>query len=126
MKIFKLMLSIVFVLSITVSCKKKEDDVAKEKVKLYITADTGIYLTAFPVVLQLSGTNIETKEIKSVHILEHEFNKGEKQTLNLKVVSGKIHTAMTLEVSTSLDQPEKNRLAFKASTNEDITLTFVP
>lgn len=127
MKVYRLSLLALFIISVILSCKKKEDEVVKEKVKLYITADTGIYLTAFPLVLQLSGTNIETQNnIKSAHVMQVEYNKGEVQTLNLKVVSGKIETAMTLEVATSLYQSEKNRVAYKVSTSGDISLTFTP
>jgi hypothetical protein len=127
MKLSKLLLLAVFFLSVTLSCKKEEDEVVKEKVKLYITADTGIYLTAFPLVLQLSGTNIETQNnIKSVHIMEVEYNKGETQTLNLKVVSGKIENEISLAVSNVISLSETGRIAYKASRSGDISLTFVP
>lgn len=127
MKLSKLLLSVLFILTATFSCKEEEQPPVKEKVKLYIQADTGIYLTAFPLVLQLSGTNIETQNnIKSTHILQVEYNKGETQTLSLKVMSGKIETAISLEVATSVHESEKNRIAYKASSDGDISVTFVP
>lgn len=130
MKLSKLLLLTFFLLSlitVTLSCKKEEKETVKEKVKLYIVAEPGIYLTAFPLVLELSGTNIETqKNIKNTHIMEVEFNKGETQTLNLKVVSGKIETEMSLAVSNVISLNEIGRIAYKTSRSGDISLTFVP
>ncbi|MDQ8004249.1 MAG: hypothetical protein REI64_05570 [Pedobacter sp.] len=126
MKLSKLVLLALFLLSITISCEKEKTEEVKEKVKLYIIAEPGLYLTASPLVLQLSGTNIETQNnIKNTHIMEVEFNKGEVQTLNLKVVSGKIENEMSLAVSKVISLNEIGRIAYKTSRSEDISLTFV-
>jgi len=123
----KLLLPILFFLSLTLSCKEEEKPTVKEKVKLYIIAEPGLYLTAYPLILQLSGTNIETQNnIKSTHVMEVEFNKGETQTLDLKVVSGKIETEMSLAVSKSISLNETGRIAYKTSRSGDISLTFIP
>ena len=127
MKLSKLLFLALLFVSVTLSCKKEEDEVVKEKVKLYIIADPGLYLTAFPLVLQLSGTNIETQNnITTTHIMEVEFNKGEAQTLNLKVVSGKIENEMSLAVSNVISLNDQGRIAYKTSRSGDISLTFVP
>ncbi|MNK04728.1 hypothetical protein D3C87_226010 [compost metagenome] len=127
MKLSKLLLLIFFLISVTISCKKEKTEIIKEKVKLYIVAEPGLYLTAFPLVLELSGTNIETqKNIKNTHIMEVEFNKGETQTLNLKVVSGKIETEMSLAVSNLISLSQTGVIAYKTSKSGDISLTFIP
>lgn len=127
MKLSKLLLLALLILSVAISCEKEKTEEVKEKVKLYIVAEPGLYLTAFPLVLQLSGTNIETQNnIKNTHIMEVEFNKGEAQTLNLKVVSGKIETEMSLAVSNVMSLSETGRIAYKTSRSGDISLTFTP
>lgn len=127
MKISKLLLLALLLLSVTLSCEKEKTEEVKERVKLYIIAEPGLYLTASPLVLQLSGTNIETQNnIKGTHIMEVEFNKGETQTLNLKVVSGKIESEISLGVSSVISLSETGRIAHKSSRNGDISLTFIP
>lgn len=127
MKLSKLLLLALFLFSITISCKKEEKEEVKEKVKLYIVAETGIYLTAFPLILQLSGTNVETQNnISSTFVMEAEFNKGETQTLNLKVMSGKSETGISLAVSKLISLSEQGRVAYKTSTSGDVSLTFTP
>jgi hypothetical protein len=123
MKPSKLLL-LLLAFALMLSCKDEKP--IKEKVKLYVLADPGLSYTIYPLVVELSGSNIQTqKNIESLHILEVEYPKGEAQTLTLKIISGTPASQLSIAVAKSMIEIDKNLVAYKAG-NTDISLTFVP
>lgn len=113
-----------FALLTFTSCKDDPEGPVKEKVKLYISANTGVYLTGTPPpTMQISGTHIETvNNVTGTYIIEVYYPKGESQTVTLK--GNTPDTELYLEVAKELSSVPAEQVAYKMGTGT-ISVSFV-